>query len=102
MENPFTDAGFHDIEAGAELFHMMQFDPAMLKFPDLQQGMVELADFVNTFPEGISELRQIASKTPLPADELMGRFRRYAQLHTERARLLSKTQEIEKELSFFK
>lgn len=106
MENvsqtTFTDSGFTDIEVGAELFSMLEVDPAMFSFPHNQEAIKEVAEFLGMYPdEGLRQLRTVLAKSPLPPEERLGRLRGFSRLQMKRIATARELENLDKELSIY-
>ena len=100
MDTPFSDSGFNDATAGAELFQILRIDPHNLVFPQGKDDLIQIADFVNKWGDAIPRIRQAMNKLPNGADPLQ-HISQFVHLQNSRMELKTKLLELEKELAFY-
>lgn len=99
-ETIFSDTGINDIEAGAELFSVLRVGQSEMMFPQNQDLLVSIADFVNKYPDALPRIRQAMRKLPRGEAPLV-HINRYVSLQNKRMEMKSALSSLEKEISMY-
>lgn len=95
-----SDAGFSDVENGAELFNILRVGPSDLILPQNKDLLVDIADFVNKYPDALSRIRQAMRKLP-QGDTPLTHINRFVGLQNKRMEMKASLSQLEKELSMY-
>lgn len=103
MENftpSFADAGFSDVEVGAELFGILHISQEDLILPNNRDLLAQIADFANKYGDAIPRIRQAMRKLPRGASSLQ-HASQYVMLQNKRMDLKQSLSALERELSMY-
>jgi hypothetical protein len=99
-ETIFSDSGINDIEAGAELFSVLRVGHEELMFPQNKDLLVDIADFVNKYPDALPRIRQAMRKLPRGESPLV-HVNRFVSLQNKRMEMKSALTSLEKEIMMY-
>jgi len=95
-----SEAGFNDINTGAELFATLRVKASDLMFPQNKDLLVSIAEFVNTYGDALPRIRQAMRKLPQGESPLV-HINRFVGLQNKRMEMKTALSSLERELSMY-
>jgi len=97
----FSDMGFNDPIAGAEIFNMLHIEAAELANPKTVEEFKLLTQFINSSPDALYLAKRALTKHLNPNTTPLEHLTGFVQLHSKRQELKKTLASLESEIGLY-